>query len=312
MKPSIAAKSNSDAFYLIDSSIYVFRAWHSIPAGITDANGHPANATYGFVEFIYQLLSRRQPRLIACAYDESLGTSARNDIYPDYKANRAAAPESLKHQFKLCKSFTDAIGIASIASGKLEADDIIGTLADIARKQNINSVIVSADKDLCQFVGEGDAVWDFARDTWLDARLIEKRFGVRPHQIADSLALTGDKVDNIPGIPGVGTATAARLLVKWGNLTSLFDNKDKVATMKFRGASRVAELLQQYEETVRLARQLTGLIPDTSLSTELNDYQINPDECAMQSIFKELGSSDKQRQRWHALLNKKTVNTQPA
>ena len=308
MKPSIAAKSNPDAFYLVDSSIYVFRSWHSMPAGITDASGHPANATFGFIEFLYQLLSRRDPRLIACAYDESLGTSARNDIYPDYKANRAAAPESLKYQFKLCQMFTDAIGVASLASGKLEADDIIGTLAGIAAKQNTNSVIVSADKDLCQFVAEGDAIWDFARDTWLDARLIEKRFGVRPHQIADSLALTGDKVDNIPGIPGVGTATAAKLLVKWGNLTSLLDNKDKVALMKFRGASRVAELLQQHEETVRLARELTGLIVDPSLSIELSDYEIKPDDKAMQTTFDKLGFSDKRRQRWYDLLEQKILS----
>jgi len=151
-------------------------------------------------------------------------------------------------------------------------------------------------------------VWDFARDTWLDARLIEKRFGVRPHQIADSLALTGDKVDNIPGIPGVGTATAAKLLVKWGNLTSLLDNKHNVATMKFRGASRVAELLQQHEETVRLARELTGLIPDHSLSTELSDYEIRPDDKAMDKTFKQLGFSDKRRQKWYDLLEQKNIN----
>ena len=309
MKPSIAAKSNPDAFYLIDSSIYVFRGWHSMPGSITDAQGHPANAAFGFIEFLYQLLSRRKPKLIACAYDESLNTSARNDIYPDYKANRAPAPAELKHQFKLCKAFSQSIGIASIASGTLEADDIIGSLCSIAREQQTNTVIVSADKDLCQFVGDGDAVWDFAKDTWLDARLIEKRFGVRPHQIADSLALTGDKVDNIPGIPGVGTTTAARLLIKWGNLTALFDNKEKVADMKFKGSVRVADLLQQHEETVKLARQLTGLIPDTSLSTKLVDYTIKPDVSAMDKTFDQLGFGDKRRQRWYDLLDQKFVYT---
>ena len=131
---------------------------------------------------------------------------------------------------------------------------------------------------------------------------------MRPHQIADSLALSGDKVDNIPGVPGVGTATAARLLAKWGNLTSLFDNKDKVAAMKFRGASRVAELLQQHEETVRLARKLTGLIADPSLSTTLSDYQIKPDEKAMKNAFDVLGTSEKHRQRWYDLLNQKPAN----
>lgn len=309
MKPTVAAKSNPDALYLIDSSIYVFRGWHSMPASITDANGHPANAAFGFIETLFQLISRRSPKLMVCAYDESLATSARNDIYPDYKANRSAAPDELKHQFNLCKAFTRAIGITSLASGTLEADDIIGTLAEIARQQKTNTVIVTADKDLCQFVGEGDAVWDFARDTWMDARLIEKRFGVRPHQIADSLAITGDKVDNIPGVPGVGTATAARLLVKWGNLTALLDNTDKVPAMKFRGASRVAELIDEHADTIRLSRQLTGLIRDNSVSKDLSDYQILPDSKAMNEVFEQLGFSDKRRQRWHNLLEEKITIT---
>jgi len=111
-----------------------------------------------------------------------------------------------------------------------------------------------------------------------------------------------------PGIPGVGTATAAKLLVKWGNLTSLLDNKDKVALMKFRGASRVAELLQQHEETIRLARELTGLIVDPSLSIELSDYEIKPDDKAMQTTFDKLGFSDKRRQRWYDLLEQKFIN----
>ena len=279
-----------------------------MPASITDADGHPANATWGFIEFLYQLISRRNPKLIACAFDESLGTSARNEIYPDYKANRAPAPAELKYQFELCKAFTEAIGIAALASGTLEADDIIGSLAAIAQQQKTHTVIVSADKDLCQFVGDGDAVWDFARDTWLDARRIEKRFGVKPKQIADSLALTGDKVDNIPGIPGVGTATAARLLVKWGNLTALLDNIDKVPAMKFRGASRVAELLHEHTETILLARQLTGLIPATNLNTKLKSYRIRPSEANMEKVFDQLGFNEKRRQRWHSLLEKHAIS----
>ncbi len=308
MKTAVAARSNPDALYLIDSSIYVFRGWHSMPASITDAGGEPANATLGFVEFLYQLLSRRSPKLIACAFDESLGTSARNEIYPDYKANRTPAPDDLKYQFQWCKRFSEAIGITTLASGKLEADDIIGSLAGIAQLQKTNVIIVSADKDLCQFISDGDAIWDFTRDTWMDARLIEKRFGVRPHQIADSLALSGDKVDNIPGVPGVGTATAARLLIKWGNLTALLDNTDKVPTMKFRGASRVAELLESHADTIRLARQLTGLIPDTSLDSDLSGYTITPDDDALKTVFDQLGFGERRRIQWQTLLEKITTS----
>ena len=228
MAATVAARADKNALYLIDSSIYVFRGWHTLPGSIVDAQGHPANAVHGFTDFLYQLISRRKPALIACAFDESLTSSGRNRVYPDYKANRPPAPEDLKRQFAHCKNFVRAAGITALASTEVEADDIIGTLAAFAAKQNLASVIVSADKDLCQFVGQHDAVWDYAKDIWLDARLVEKRFGVRPSQLADLLAICGDKVDNIPGVPGVGVATAARLLIKWGNIDNLLANLDKV------------------------------------------------------------------------------------
>ncbi len=295
----VSARSNRQALYLVDSSIYIFQAWHSYHQ-VYDADGHPANAAVGFTDFLYRLLSRRHPAQIVCAFDESHGQSVRHKIDPEYKANRPPAPADLKHQFALCKSFATAAGITSLASNDVEADDIIGTLANQARSRNTVSVIVSADKDLCQFVGPDDAIWDYTRDTWLDARLIEKRFGVRPHQIPDMLALTGDKVDNIPGIPGVGITTAARLLVKWGNLDVLLDNIAKVASMKFRGAKQVSALLESHAATVRASRRLTGLhpypIPDNlSLS-------ITPDRTQLESMFDQLAFNAAKRNQWLAIL----------
>ncbi len=303
MSVPVAARNNADALYLVDSSIYVFRAWHTLPASIIDKHGKPANAAFGFIEFLFQLISRRNPALIVCAFDESLSSSIRNTIYPEYKANRSPAPQDLKDQFAHCKAFVTAAGLNARSSSKVEADDIIGTLARSATRHKLNSVIVSADKDLCQFVGEGDAIWDFAKNTWLDARLIEKRFGVRPQQIADLLALCGDKVDNIPGIPGVGIATAARLLVKWGNLDSLLDNTANVAKMKFRGARRVSELLLEHEDTVRLARELTGLWIDETIGETLEEFAITPDIAALNLVFDELEMSNSRREKWLALLD---------
>ena len=300
----VAARTDSNALYLIDSSIYVFRAWHTLPASITDSSGAPANATYGFTEFLHQLITRRSPAHIACAFDESLTQSVRKAIYPDYKANRTPAPADLKKQFTYCRQFAEAIGIASFASARVEADDIIGMLAQVAAKRGLSSVIVSADKDLCQFVGPDDATWDYARDTWLDARLVEKRFGVRPGQIPDLLALCGDKVDNIPGIPGVGLATAARLLVKWGNLEMLLHNKHRVATMKFRGAPRVAVLLEEYEQTVLLARQLTGLWRDDAIKGDCADFTLTPNYSDLDDIFDTLGFTQQRRTQWLDLLQK--------
>lgn len=302
MTSLVTARTDKNALYLIDSSIYIFRAWHNT-ASVNDASGQPANATHGFIDFLYQLISRRNPRLIACAFDECRNQSTRHRIFPAYKANRRPTPENLKSQFASCKSFVQAAGIAAFASDKVEADDIIGTLTNSARQAGLSSVIVSADKDLCQFVGAHDAIWDYARDTWLDARLIEKRFGVRPHQIPDLLALTGDKVDNIPGVPGVGIATAARLLIKWGNLETLLDNTGKVRQMKFRGAIHVAGLLSEHRDTIMLARRLTGLHADNTNPTEhCQALTIKPDIPALQANFDQLGFTPDLQARWRKLL----------
>ncbi len=299
MASPVAARNNPQALYLVDSSIYIFQAWHTYQQ-VFDADGQPANAAVGFTDFLFRLLQRRQPAALVCAFDESHGQSIRHRIYPAYKANRPPAPADLKHQFALCKSFVEAAGITALASNNVEADDIIGTLAVHQRLQQGASVIVSADKDLCQFVGPDDAVWDYTRDTWLDARLVEKRFGVRPWQIPDLLALTGDKVDNIPGVPGVGIATAAKLLVKWGNLDALLDNIDKVAGMKFRGAKHIAGVLAEHVSTVRTAKRLTGL-HDFTLPTKLSTA-ITPDHKHLSSMFERLQLSSQRRRQWLELL----------
>ena len=301
MPQTIAARTDKNALYLVDSSIYIFRAWHTF-GPVNDADGKPANAVHGFIDFLYQLISRRQPKLIACAFDESHGQSLRHKLYPAYKANRPPAPPDLKHQFALCQQFVKSCGIAALASPDIEADDIIGCLVGQARAHDISSVIISADKDLCQFVGRNDAAWNYATDTWLDERLIEKRFGVRPAQIPDLLALTGDKVDNIPGVPGIGVTTAAKLLIKWGNLDALFANVHKVATMKFRGARHVSTLLQEHRDTVLLARELTGLLTLPDFSIDVTTLGINPDCAKFEKVSQQIGLSGSRQSQWQTLL----------
>ena len=132
---------------------------------------------------------------------------------------------------------------------------------------------------------------------------MEKRFGVRPKQIADLLAICGDKVDNIPGVPGVGVATAARLLIKWGNIENLLDNVEKVATMKFRGAPRVSSLVASHADTIRMARQLTGLWPDDALNNfNCHDLGIRPNTNALDAIFERLRMGTARREKWQRLL----------
>ncbi|MBX2824539.1 MAG: flap endonuclease [Gammaproteobacteria bacterium] len=263
----------SEQVYLVDSSIYVFRAWHLLPDTIQDREGKPLNAVYGFADFLVQLLEQSRARHVVCAFDKSLGVSARNRIYPEYKSNRPPAPVELKHQFTLCQQLCEHFGLPQFSHSLYEADDIIGTLANSVRREGHRVVIVSADKDLTQFIDDDDEYWDFGRKQKLDRRRIEKRFGVKPEQIPDMLALAGDKVDNIPGIPGVGNATAARLLSRWGDLDTLFEHAAEVADMKFRGAARIAGLLTEYEPTVRLARRLTGLLEVDSLPHSIQALQ---------------------------------------
>ncbi|MDX1610478.1 MAG: 5'-3' exonuclease H3TH domain-containing protein [Halofilum sp. (in: g-proteobacteria)] len=285
--------------YLVDASIYVFRSWHVLPDSIVDAAGEPANAIYGFGDFLLRLLEHTRPSHLAIAFDVSLESSQRNEIYPEYKANREPAPEKLRRQFGGCRSLARAAGLAEFASPHCEADDIIATLAGRAREAGFAVTIVSGDKDLAQLVGDGDEWWDFARDRRLDRRGIERHFGVRPEQIADMLALAGDAVDNIPGVPGIGRATAARLLRRWEDLDTLYANLDGVADMKFRGAKRIAGLLAEHEALVRLSRRLTAMYPADGLpDTPAALRWPGGDAAALASTFDRLGFGQLRRRRW--------------
>lgn len=283
---------------MIDSSIYIFRAWFILPSSIVNPAGHPVNALYGFADFLSQVTEQVKPTHLVCAFDQSLSTSLRNKIYPAYKANRDPAPEDLKRQFALCQQFSEKCGFRQFARARYEADDIIGSLASLAREKRYRSCILSADKDLAQFIGEHDVYWNYAKKRRLDYRGLQKQFGVKPEQIADMLAICGDKVDNIPGVPGVGAATAAKLLVKWQNIDNLFDHVSEVENMKFRGAARVSKLLIEHENEVRLARQLTGLFPVPDLPDNLQALSREAcDTASLERFMKKHGFSEGRRQR---------------
>jgi len=285
--------------YLIDSSIYIFRAWYVYDDSITDSNGNPSNAVFGFSDFLYQLIQQKKPEFIACAFDASQTDSYRKGLYPEYKANREPAPEELKVQFQHCRNFCRAVGIAEFGSDRFEADDIIGSLAHRLREQGMAVTIVSADKDLTQLVlGEEDAWWDFARGNVLNSRGVEKQFGVRPDQIADLLALTGDKVDNIPGIPGVGYTTASRILQKFPSVEAVLDNIEEIAAMKFRGATRVQALVNAHKEMLPMNKLLTTVVTDMDFDEEPNLSWNGINAEALREISDLLALSDTMHQRW--------------
>ncbi len=289
--------------YLIDSSIYIFRAWYVYDDSITDINGNPSNAVFGFIDFLYQLFRQKQPQFIACAFDTSQKESYRKELYPEYKANREPAPEELKVQFAHCRNFCRAVGIAEFASKRYEADDIIGSLAERLRRQGMAVTIVSADKDLAQLVtGEEDALWDFARGNVLNSRGVEKHFGVRPEQIADMLALTGDKIDNIPGIPGVGNTTASRILQKYPSVEDVMANIGEISAMKFRGATRVQALVDAHKHILPLNKLLTTVVTDMDFDDEPDLSWRGVDEAEFTRITELLSIGGALRQRWLDLV----------
>jgi 5'-3' exonuclease len=245
--------------YLVDASVYIFRAWFSMPDDFVNRAGQPTNAVYGFSGFLCSLLEQTAAEHIAVAFDESLAVSYRNEIYPEYKANRDPAPVELKRQFGWARAVAEALGLSCYADGRYEADDLIGTLAEYWRERGHPICIVTADKDLAQLVGEADHWWDFSRNQKLNARQLTDKFGVMPEQMADFLALTGDPVDNIPGVPGIGPKSAAVLLGHFGDLDSLYERLEEVPTLQLRGAKSVHRKLADHREAAQLARQLTGI-----------------------------------------------------
>jgi 5'-3' exonuclease len=251
--------------YLIDASVYVFRAWHSLPPDITDGDGNPTQALYGFACFLTELIERRQPRHVAVAFDESHGSGFRHRLYPQYKANREPAPEALRRQFALCREFCRHLGVAEFASPEYEADDLIGTLAQRCRDDGLRVTVVSRDKDLAQLIAPGDVYWDYSDGAEYGYEQIAQRFGVRPERMADYQALRGDAVDNVPGVPGVGPKTAAALMGLFASLDELFDGLDAVRALPLRGVAALPQRLRLHREAAYLARSLTRIVCDAPI-----------------------------------------------
>lgn len=264
--------------YLIDASVFVFRAWHSVPIEVVDPDGNAVNALHGFSRFLGDLIEQVRPQHMAVAFDASLVTSYRKRLYPAYKANREPAPEDLKRQFLQCQRVCAGLGITSFVSGEYEADDVIGTLATLARAEGRKVVIVTRDKDLSQLVRPGDEYWDYISDKRFGYDRIADRFGVRPERMACFLALMGDAVDNIPGVPGVGRKTASTLFYHFESLSHLYDDLDRVLKIKLRNAGFVCGQLRDHRESAFLARQLTEIACDMPLDVELAQLRRRPPE----------------------------------
>ena len=257
---------------------------------MTDGNGQPVNAVFGFSRFLGELLQLEKPTHIGIAFDESLSNSFRNEIYPEYKANREPAPEELKNQFSRCKAVARAMGLPVFSSNRYEADDIIGSLAAWWRERDGRSIFVTRDKDLAQLLRPGDEYWDFAGRRRLQYEGIKEYYGVHPEQIADFLALTGDSVDNIRGVPGVGAKTAQKLLGRFADLEALYADLDQVQGLAIRGAARIVKALDENRDVAFFARRLTRIACDMDLALDDDSLRrLAPDTDALDAIYAEAG-----------------------
>ncbi|MES1935047.1 5'-3' exonuclease [Salinisphaera hydrothermalis] len=273
---------------LIDASVYIFRAFHALPDSITGSGGRPLNAVHGYVGFLTGLLAAAAgEQRIAAAFDESLTSSFRNEFFADYKANREQPPADLVDQIGACRAITEALGVATLSSPRYEADDLIATLAATSDEP---VTVVTSDKDLAQILGPGDILWDYAREMRYDEAAIHERFGVVPAAIPDYLALVGDSVDNIPGVPGIGAKTAAALLARFPDLETMLGDPEGVRATDVRGAQSLASKLEAHAEQARLSRRLATVVADIDLDAAQRDIERRaPDAARLRQLCDELG-----------------------
>jgi DNA polymerase-1 len=243
--------------YLIDTMAYVFRSFFGMRS-MSAPDGTPINAVFGLGMTLQRFLAEHEPTMAVCCFDAGAQTF-RNEMFPDYKANRGAPPEELIPQFDLCRELVGHMGFPVAMTPGFEADDLIASLTARLRAAGHEVVIVTGDKDLAQLLEPGVRIYNLAKDDWWDAAGVPGRMGVRADQVVDYLALTGDAVDNIPGVRGVGPKAATALLTEFENLADIFANLDKVENLPVRGAKSLRAKLENGRESAELSRRLADL-----------------------------------------------------
>ncbi|HEU4401596.1 MAG TPA: 5'-3' exonuclease H3TH domain-containing protein, partial [Candidatus Polarisedimenticolia bacterium] len=252
--------------YLVDGTSNLYRAFHAI-RGLSSSKGLPTNAVYGFTTMLRKILKDHAPRYLAVAFDLP-GPTFRHEAFADYKANRPETPEELVAQIPYVKEICGVLRVPVLELSGYEADDVIGTLADRARRTGFEVVIVASDKDLLQLVGEGVVVYNPVKEEFLDADGVERVFGVRPERVRDVLALCGDASDNIPGVPGIGAKGARDLVRQYGDLESVLRAAPSVARKSYR------EGLEGHSETARLSLDLATVRLDVPIAFDPEAFRL--------------------------------------
>jgi DNA polymerase-1 len=273
------ARIPDNPLILIDGSSYLYRAFHAYPS--TMNNGEiQTNAVYGVLNMVRSLMRQFSTDHFAVIFDAK-GKTFRDDMYPEYKANRPSMPDELRCQIEPLHRLIKALGLPLICVEGVEADDVIGTLASQASRAGMPVLISTGDKDMAQLVDENVTLINTMTNVVMDREGVVEKFGIPPELIIDFLALMGDKVDNIPGVPGVGEKTALALLQGIGSLDELYENLDKIAALGFRGSKNMAKKLEENKENAYLSYQLATIKLDVELDctpTSLTKTQPDKDQ----------------------------------
>ena len=268
----MALASKAERLILVDGSGYIFRAYHALPP-MTRADGTPVNAVYGFSNMLMKLmddlLDKNETELIAVIFDAGRVTF-RNEIYPEYKANRDETPEDLIPQFDLIRDATRAFNVAAVQMKGFEADDLIATYARMGKEQGLKVTVVSADKDLMQLVDDDIEMLDPMKQRIIGPEQVIEKFGVLPEKVIDAQALAGDSSDNVPGVPGIGVKTAALLLGEYGDLETLLARAEEIKQPKRR------QNLIEFADLARVSKQLVTLKNDVPIEETLESFGWRP------------------------------------
>lgn len=270
----MSATVPENPFILVDGSSYLFRAFHA-PPHLTNSNGEPTGAIYGVVNMLRSLLKKYQPSHMAVVFDAK-GKTFRSDIYEEYKAHRPPMPDDLRSQIEPLHNIVKAMGLPLLCIDGVEADDVIGTLAQQAGDQGRFTLISTGDKDMAQLVNEHVMLINTMTDTLLDTDGVEKKFGVKPEQIIDYLALMGDSSDNIPGLPKVGEKTAQAMLQGIPSIDKIYEDIEAVTSLSFRGAKSMPDKLREYKDQLLMSRELATIKLDVELPMHPDDLDIQP------------------------------------
>ncbi|KFZ30888.1 DNA polymerase I [Pseudidiomarina salinarum] len=282
----MTASVPENPFILVDGSSYLFRAFYA-PPHLTNSAGEPTGAIYGVVNMLRSLLKKYGPTHMAVVFDAK-GPTFRNEMYTEYKSNRPPMPDDLRQQIEPLHKIIKALGLPLLCIDGVEADDVIGTLAQQAGDEGRFTLISTGDKDMAQLVNGNVMLINTMTDTLLDTAGVQNKFGVKPSQIIDLLALMGDSSDNIPGLPKVGEKTALAMLQGMGSIDAMLENPEALAELSFRGAKTMPDKIREHEEILLLSRELATIKLNVELDFTPDQLQIEPaDQGQLIELYKQ-------------------------